>query len=97
MNAFIKQFDVFGHPITLNLHQSKGAAHKTLLGGIVTVIMKTALFIIFCMNIAALFANQYSKMNSQLKLRTVEDLKEVVSYKDTGVMNYISILGKENG
>ena len=44
MKTFIKSFDVFGHPITLNLNQSKGAPHKTLYGGITSVLIKFVLF-----------------------------------------------------
>ena len=93
MISFFKQFDDFGHPITLNMHRSKGAAHKTTLGGIVSVMMRATLFVIFCLEISAMFDNQNSRMNSQLKLQTVEDLKEVIPFKDTGVTTYFSIYG----
>ena len=93
MSTFIKQFDDFGHPITLNMHQSKGANHKTTLGGVVSVMMKTLLFVILCFNIAAMFDNQNSQINKQVKLKKTEDLKEIISFKDTGITTSIIFYG----
>ena len=47
MKSLIKSQDIFGHPITLNYNQSKGAAHKTIYGGIGTLFIRVGLFAIF--------------------------------------------------
>ena len=51
MFPYIKSLDVFGHPITLNMNQSKGAAHKTIFGGLASALIKFALLLIFVVSI----------------------------------------------
>ena len=48
---FIKSLDVFGHPITINMNQSKGAAHKTIFGGLASALIKISLLFIFVISI----------------------------------------------
>ena len=64
MIPYIKSLDVFGHPITINLNQSKGAAHKTIFGGLASALIKVALLIILIISIQDMFLNHNSKMSS---------------------------------
>ena len=43
---FIKSFDEYGHPIKLKF-DDKGDTHKTLVGGIVSIVSKIALTVYF--------------------------------------------------
>ena len=92
---YIKSLDVFGHPITLNLHQSKGAYHKTIYGGIASALLKLALLVIFIDNIQDMLTDQNSKKNTQQKLQTVQEMKQIVSYKETGIITGLSIYGQD--
>ena len=47
MKKYIKSQDSFGSPVTLNFNRSAGPAHKTFIGGLVSVAILTALLGIF--------------------------------------------------
>jgi hypothetical protein len=57
MKSIIKSYDIFGYPITLTYNQSKGASHKTIYGGIATLIIKMALFAIFIQSCNEMFSH----------------------------------------
>ena len=49
----IKEFDMFGHDVRLNFNRN-GDTHKTILGGIVSLFIKTAIFLYVVLNVRKL-------------------------------------------
>ena len=42
-----------------------------------------------------MFTDQNSKKNTQQKLQTVEEMKQIVTYKETGIITGLSIYGQD--
>ena len=64
MIPYIKSLDVFGHSISLNMNQSKGAAHKTIFGGLASALIKVVLLVILIISIHDMLLNHNSQMSS---------------------------------
>ena len=59
LQKYIKRKDVFGHVVQLNFNKT-ASTHQTLLGGILSIIMKIALFEI----VLSKFIVMYTKDNT---------------------------------
>ena len=90
--GYIKSLDVFGFPISINLKQSKGAAHKTTYGGIATAFIKIALLIIFGFGVRDMIHNLKYTSKSSEKLMSRDDSQAIIKYKDTGIRTMINII-----
>ena len=97
MLAYIKSLDYFGHPISLNIAKSKGAPHKTLYGGIASAIIKLTLGSILMMKIYVMFDHSDYKSNTNETIKSIEELKEIVNFKDTGIQLMIAIWTFQDG
>ena len=64
MIPYIKSLDDFGHPISLNMNQSKGAAHKTIFGGLASALIKVVLLVILIISIHYMLLNHNSQLSS---------------------------------
>ena len=75
MKAYVKSLDIFGHPLGLNLNQSKGPAHKTIYGGMISLIIKLTILFIFWTTLVDIFARRLDKTSSYEELRTSDEIK----------------------
>lgn len=61
INRFIKELDMFGHDVRLNFNR-KGYTHKTFLGGLVSLFIKTAIFLYVVLNVRKLLFAEDDKI-----------------------------------
>ena len=78
MLSYIKSLDQFGHPITLNVKQSKGAPFKTHLGGIASALIKVTLIIILFHSFYLMLNSQNQTIKSREKLKSNIEMEEKV-------------------
>jgi len=92
MKDKIKSIDIFGHPIQLNFDE-KGITHKTILGGICTI-----LYYIFIIGYAAycFYKLMYHAQDSNSLVNTSLDLAQLgnVNFNETSLVIFSMIKGK---
>ena len=85
----IRDQDWFGFPIALNFNK-KGSTHKSIVGGGVSIFLKTIILIYLLSLFNALVFNENDSNNSVKVLLDPEDLGDV-RLNETGFMPVISI------
>ena len=85
MNNYIKSFDTFGHEIALNFNRN-GQTHKTLPGGILSLIVYSLFTIFVGIKMKILFQLGDNDLGLSEKLR--EDLSTVINFGETGTTSY---------
>jgi hypothetical protein len=85
MKNYIKSMDSFGHEIALNFNRS-GQTHKTLPGGIMSLIVYTLFTIFVGIKLKILFQLGDNDLGLSEKLR--EDHSTVVNYGETSTTFY---------
>ena len=72
MKDYITSLDYFGFPLSLNLKKGKGAAHKTLYGGIASAIIRITIIIILTSTLHNMFERKLDRTSTNEKLKTGE-------------------------
>lgn len=83
MKNFITSFDAFGKPITLNFNKSSGPTHKTVYGGIASILILLTILSIFTFEFLELLSHKNSKITNSKNLRTVEEISEIIPFNET--------------
>ena len=78
--AWVKSHDMFGHEIKLNFNRN-GDSHTTILGGLVSLLVKTVMTIYIYMNIMKLVSFEDAAVETKIKNLDLVELGEV-SYHD---------------
>mmetsp|Transcript_41069 Transcript_41069/g.62447 ORF Transcript_41069/g.62447 Transcript_41069/m.62447 type:complete len:103 (-) Transcript_41069:1838-2146(-) len=76
VSASIKHFDMFGYTIALNFNQ-KGESHKTILGGIVSLIVHTIIFIYIYIHLKKMILKEDNKNYTEASVVNLAEEGEV--------------------
>ena len=96
MKAYIKSYDSFGSPVSLNFNKSAGPAHKTLVGGIVSLAILLAIQGIILIECYEIYNNQNATIKHHESMMKPEEMKQIVPFNDTGIQFLFMIYGMEN-
>ena len=85
----IKKFDIFGHPIELNFNK-KGSSHKTLIGGVFSIIGLTLWMIFFIITLRRWIIRDSDDFSSQIIPQNYTEMG-IVDYKESGTVLFFKI------
>lgn len=92
----IKKYDMFGHVITMNFNE-QGNSHQTVLGGAMSILIKSALAIYVYLNLIKLIYNKGDETSSMGGLLNPETI-DPIRYNETDLRLFYAIRKqKENG
>ena len=92
----VKKYDMFGHVITMNFNE-QGNSHQTVLGGFMSILIKTALGIYVYLNLIKLIYNKGDETSTQGGILAPDDI-DPIRYNETDLYLFYPIRKqKENG
>ena len=92
----IKKYDMFGHVITMNFNE-QGNSHQTVLGGVMSILIKTALGIYVYLNLIKLIYNKSDETSTMGGLIDPDNIEPVL-YNTTNLRIFYPIRKQlENG
>ena len=88
----LKNQDLFGHQINLNFYQraEEGDLHKTLVGGIISIIIKASMAFYVYYNFKKLFWHEDDKQFNEFGLLNLDELG-VVNYTETSQFVFFTL------
>ena len=94
MSKHITSHDLFAHPIALSFN-NKGTSHKTLLGGLVSILIKLLLVFYFFILLRTLVFNQDDKNTSVISGQELEELG-TVNFNETYANMFFLVFDQYN-
>ena len=87
LSNFIKSFDIFGHPVTLNFNK-QGDTHNTIIGGVVSIFIKVLLLMFFVERSKTMLTQGDTKITSTEKLADMSLVNDV-NLQDRNILPFI--------
>ena len=86
---WIRQFDTFGHPVTLNFNK-KGDAHQTTLGGLLSLAMYVVLIRYLILNFIDLINRKDPNINFQKSTVNLAEDIGAININEEGLLLFVT-------
>lgn len=89
---FIKSHDYFGESIVFTFNKEQDNVHRTLFGGVVSLVIKILMFVyvVFLVNMMVTFGNDTNKQYSSI-FDYINNQLQAYNFNDTSIFFYVQI------